>query len=187
MSIKSVGSDLLYYCCYIFICYFIVYSFYAVIFLCCFILLLLCYAVQLFYITNILSSWPTGYYKSAVVNGAFQMVQLVKNPPAKAGDSRDEVSVPGPGRSPGVGNATQPSILAWRIPRTEEPGGLQSMGSQRVKHKWRIEHPHRHTVVDEYNCRFLFFFFLATLWGMWDLTFLTRDQTHAPCNGSIES
>ena len=32
------------------------------------------------------------------------MVQLVKNPPAKAGDSRDEVSVPGPGRSPGVGN-----------------------------------------------------------------------------------
>ena len=29
--------------------------------------------------------------------------------------------------------ATHSSILAWRIPRTEEPGGLQSMGSQRVK------------------------------------------------------
>ena len=28
--------------------------------------------------------------------------------------------------------ATQSSILAWEIPRTEEPGGLQSMGSQRV-------------------------------------------------------
>ena len=28
--------------------------------------------------------------------------------------------------------ATHASILAWRIPRTEEPGGLQSMGSQRV-------------------------------------------------------
>ena len=27
-------------------------------------------------------------------------------------------------------------ILAWRIPRTEEPGGLQSVGSQRVKHAW---------------------------------------------------
>ena len=30
--------------------------------------------------------------------------------------------------------ATYPSILAWRIPWTEEPGGLQSMGSQRVGH-----------------------------------------------------
>ena len=32
------------------------------------------------------------------------------------------------------GMATHSSILAWRIPRTEEPGGLQSMGSQRVRH-----------------------------------------------------
>ena len=30
--------------------------------------------------------------------------------------------------------ATHPSILAWRIPWAEEPGGLQSMGSQRVGH-----------------------------------------------------
>ena len=30
--------------------------------------------------------------------------------------------------------ATHSSVLAWRIPRTEEPGGLQSMGSQRVRH-----------------------------------------------------
>ena len=32
------------------------------------------------------------------------------------------------------GMATQSSILAWKIPWTEEPGGLQSMGSQRVRH-----------------------------------------------------
>ena len=32
------------------------------------------------------------------------------------------------------GTATHSSILAWRIPRTEGPGGLQSMGSQRVGH-----------------------------------------------------
>ena len=32
--------------------------------------------------------------------------------------------------------ATHSSILAWRIPWTEEPGGLQSMGSQRVGHDW---------------------------------------------------
>ena len=33
------------------------------------------------------------------------------------------------------GMATHSSILAWRIPRAEKPGGLQSMGSQRVGHK----------------------------------------------------
>ena len=33
------------------------------------------------------------------------------------------------------GMATHSSILAWRTPWTEEPGGLQSMGSQRVRHK----------------------------------------------------
>ena len=32
--------------------------------------------------------------------------------------------------------ATHSSILAWRIPRTEEPGGLQSIGSHRVRHDW---------------------------------------------------
>ena len=32
------------------------------------------------------------------------------------------------------GTATHSSILAWRVPWTEEPGGLQSMGSQRVRH-----------------------------------------------------
>ena len=32
--------------------------------------------------------------------------------------------------------ATHSSILAWRIPRTEEPGGLQSMELQRVEHDW---------------------------------------------------
>ena len=32
------------------------------------------------------------------------------------------------------GRATHSSILAWRVPLTEEPGGLQSMGSQRVRH-----------------------------------------------------
>ena len=34
------------------------------------------------------------------------------------------------------GMATHSSISAWRIPWTEEPGGLQSMGSQRVRHNW---------------------------------------------------
>ena len=41
---------------------------------------------------------------------------------------------PGSGRSPGGGNRTHSSILAWRIPWREEPGGLQSIASQRVLH-----------------------------------------------------
>ena len=40
--------------------------------------------------------------------------------------------IPGSGRSLGEGNSNHSSILAWRIPWTEEPGGLQSTGSQRV-------------------------------------------------------
>ena len=52
---------------------------------------------------------------------------MVKSLPASAGDAG---STPGPGRSPGEESGTHSSILAWRIPRTEEPGKLQSMGSQ---------------------------------------------------------
>jgi len=46
----------------------------------------------------------------------------------------DPVLIPESERSPGEGNATHSSILAWRIPRTEESGGLQSMGLQTVGH-----------------------------------------------------
>ena len=53
---------------------------------------------------------------------------MVKNLPANAGDT---ISLPGLGRSPGEGHATHSSILAWRIPWTEEPGGLQFVGSQK--------------------------------------------------------
>ena len=54
---------------------------------------------------------------------------VVKNPPANIGDVG---LIPGPGRSPGGGNDNPPSILAWKIPWTEEPGGLVSMGLQTV-------------------------------------------------------
>ena len=56
---------------------------------------------------------------------------VVKNPPANAGD---EGSIPGPGRSLEQEMATHSSILTWRIPWTEEPGGLQSPGSKRGGH-----------------------------------------------------
>ena len=43
-------------------------------------------------------------------------------------------SIPGSGRSPEKEMATYSSILAWKIPWTEEPGRLQSVGLQRVRH-----------------------------------------------------
>ena len=54
---------------------------------------------------------------------------MVKNPPANAGDAG---SIPGSGRSLEKEMAAHSSILAWRIPWTEEPGQLQSIASQRV-------------------------------------------------------
>ena len=42
--------------------------------------------------------------------------------------------IPESGRPPGEGNGNPVQYFAWRIPWTEEPGGLQSMGSQRVGH-----------------------------------------------------
>ena len=55
---------------------------------------------------------------------------MVNNLPANAGDSGDTGSIPGSGRSPGLGNGNplQYSCLG-KIPWAEEPGGLQSVGS----------------------------------------------------------
>ena len=66
--------------------------------------------------------------------GASQVALVVKNPPANAGDIRDTVRSLGREDPLEEGLATQPSVLAWRIPCAEEPGGLQSIGSHRVGH-----------------------------------------------------
>ena len=50
---------------------------------------------------------------------------MVKNPFANAGGIREAGSVSGSGKSLGGGNGNPLSILAWRMPWTEEPGGLQ--------------------------------------------------------------
>ena len=50
---------------------------------------------------------------------------VVKSLPANAEDTG---MIPGSGRSPGGGNGYPLHILAWEIPWTEEPGGLQSLG-----------------------------------------------------------
>ena len=55
---------------------------------------------------------------------------MEKNLPANA----DVGSIPGSGRSPGEEMATHSSIFDWEIQLAEKPGGLQSMGLQRVGH-----------------------------------------------------
>ena len=65
---------------------------------------------------------------------ASQVAPVVKNLPGNAGNTINMGSIPGSGRSLEEERATHSSILAWRIPRTEEPDGLQSMGSQRAGH-----------------------------------------------------
>ena len=59
---------------------------------------------------------------------------MVKYQLANAGDVRNSTFIPGLEDPLEEGMATHSSVLAWRIPWTEEPGGLQSMGSKRVGH-----------------------------------------------------
>ena len=69
-----------------------------------------------------------------MLGGASQVALVVKNLSAKAGDVRDAGSIPGSGGSPGrrQDNPLQYSCLEKLM--AEEPGRLQSMGSQRVRH-----------------------------------------------------
>ena len=65
------------------------------------------------------------------------MALVVKNPPANGGDSFQALGWEDPLEE---GLAAHSSILVWRIPWTEEPGQLQSMGPQRVGHNLATEH-----------------------------------------------
>ena len=59
---------------------------------------------------------------------AFSSNSVGKESACNAGDTGDSDLVSALGRSPGGGNGNPSSILAWEIPWTEKPGGLQSMG-----------------------------------------------------------
>ena len=69
----------------------------------------------------------------AITNSLFAFAYIILRAP-DGSDVKDLGSIPGSGRSPREGNGYPSSILAWKTPWTEEPGGLQSMGSQRVGH-----------------------------------------------------
>ena len=75
--------------------------------------------------------WGIGIRQGCLFSRASLVAQTVKNLPAMR-----ESQIPSLGQEdpPEKGMATPSSILAWRIPWTEEPGRLQSRGSQRVRH-----------------------------------------------------
>ena len=86
------------------------------------------------------SSWPRdgthGSYPHFTLEEHTLVAQVVKNPLAR--QERQEMQVWSLGQENPLKEemATHPSILAWRISWTEQPGGLQSMGSRRVGHDW---------------------------------------------------
>ena len=64
---------------------------------------------------------------------ASTVVLVVKNLPANAGDVRDAGLRPGLGRCPGGGHGHPLQYSSWRIPWTEEPGRLLSIGLHRAR------------------------------------------------------
>ena len=68
------------------------------------------------------------------LGGAFQVVLVVSNPPAKAGNIREAGSIPGSGRSPGGGNGNPLQYSSLENSMDRGAGGLQSIESQRVGH-----------------------------------------------------
>ena len=79
-------------------------------------------------------------YREAEVSGIYLEMwgfpgdSMVKNLPAKAVDAKDVGLIPGSGKFPGKGNGNPLQDSFLENPVTEEPGRLQSMGSQRVGH-----------------------------------------------------
>ena len=83
-------------------------------------LLLLCHATMNIILLVLLGSSVTAL--------GFPGNSVVKEPACNAGDTEDKSLIPGSGKSPGEGHGKPLQYFAWRIPWTEEPGGLQSIG-----------------------------------------------------------
>ena len=68
--------------------------------------------------------------------------------------------------------ATHSSVLAWRVPWAEEPGGLQSMGSQRAGHEW---------VANTLLFHFLFALFILNCFQVYLCFLLQCSGCHSTC------
>ena len=86
------------------------------------------------------------YKVRIIVFRASQVAWWVKNPPAIKETETQPLGWEDPLKE---GRATHSSTLAWRIPGTEESGGLQPMGLQRVRHDWATERLSTHTYTQQ--------------------------------------
>ena len=102
---------------------------------------------------------------------------MVKNLAASAGDEEVQVWSLGWEVPLEEGMATHSSILAWRIPWTEGPGGLQSMGSQRVGHHWATNtiKSYRHMYELHKTLGFLKFLLRSLQNRIWIMRFLKNN------------
>ena len=110
------------------------------------------------------------------------MALVVQNPPDNAGDTRDagtqETQARSLGREDSLEKEMAPhsSVLAWKIPRTEEPGRLQSMGPKSIRCEWA----HAYSITSYYTI----------LWGtslvaQWRICLQFRTPGFDPCVGKI--
>ena len=76
------------------------------------------------------------FYLHVIYLWASQVALVVNNLPANAGDIRDTGLIPGLGRSAGGGSGSPLQYSCLETPTNRGPGGLQSIGSQRVAHDW---------------------------------------------------
>ena len=73
--------------------------------------------------------------------------------------------------------AIHSSTIAWKIPRTEEPGRLQSMGSQRVRHDWATSHTLTPRIVFNY-CNLFKYKFIYFNWRLITLQYCIGFAIH---------
>ena len=88
---------------------------------------------------------------------------MVKNRPVNAGDIRDMGLIPGSGRSPRGGHGNPLQYSCRENPWTEEPGGLQSIGSHRIGHDWS-DLAHMQAIAGEGNGNTLQYASCLLLW-----------------------
>ena len=100
------------------------------------------------------------------------VAQMVKNPPAVWDTWVQSLGLEDPLEE---GMAMHSSILAWRIPWTEEPGRLQFMGSQRVRHNWVAKHS---TAQHRYSYYSFFCLFTDNYSFLWLSKHKSFDQQH---------
>ena len=93
---------------------------------------------------------------------------MVKCLPTNAGDVE---ALPGLGRSPGGGNGDPLQYSCLEIPRTEEPGGLQPVGSQRVGHNLATQPEQQYMT----QCGSVLGVLGAYSWVYWELTLVTSE------------